>query len=266
MKPGLFIMAVLLGAFLGAEGIVSLSPDITEVLLDLGLGNSITATVIQDPYPAGIKAGNFNAPDIERIVKLKPDIVYLTPVSQARTAAALKSLGIRTEFIYADSFEGLKGIYKKLGKEHGKGTEAGEAVRKIENFLAEFSGKPAKNLRALPVIWMDGKSVHSFGPGTFQGSALALLGLKNTAGFLKKRYGIIPYEKVLKSPPDIILVFSEDGERIKELILNDPVLSGLPAVKNGRVAVIRDFEPFFRASLKTPGFLKKLKDEIEKRD
>ncbi len=59
--------------------IVCLAPSNTEILFFLGLGSRIVGVSEQCDYPPEAalieKAGSFIAPDVEKIVSLKPDLV-----------------------------------------------------------------------------------------------------------------------------------------------------------------------------------------------
>lgn len=62
-----------------AHRIVSLAPHITELLYEIGAGDSIVGTVEYSDYPPAAKSipriGRHNALDLEAIVMLKPDMV-----------------------------------------------------------------------------------------------------------------------------------------------------------------------------------------------
>ena len=75
---------VLLIAGLAAEAadelrVISLSPSLTELVFQLGKGSSLVGRSTVCDYPAEVTklpvAGNFADPDIERVLKLKPDVV-----------------------------------------------------------------------------------------------------------------------------------------------------------------------------------------------
>ena len=59
--------------------IVSLSPHLTELLFDLGVGHKVVGTVSFSDYPNSAKSitriGDASALNLERIIKLEPDLV-----------------------------------------------------------------------------------------------------------------------------------------------------------------------------------------------
>src|SRR6185312_3559342 len=78
--------------------IVSTSPSITETLFALGLGPQVVGVSQYCRYPPEViklpKVGTFLQPDAERIVALRPDLVFVNGVA-SRVADRLQSMHIR---------------------------------------------------------------------------------------------------------------------------------------------------------------------------
>jgi iron complex transport system substrate-binding protein len=89
--------------------IVSLAPSNTEILFFLGLGSRIVGVSEQCDYPPEAafieKAGSFVAPDIEKIISIKPDLVCGYGQIHGRFLERLESRGIHTVSLYPDSVE-----------------------------------------------------------------------------------------------------------------------------------------------------------------
>ena len=80
--------------------IVSMSPSVTEVLFDLGLGNKLVGITDFCKYPSATakieKIGGYLDANYEAIISLKPDIVILRKEFQ-QANNRLQQLGIRTD-------------------------------------------------------------------------------------------------------------------------------------------------------------------------
>ncbi|HAJ26370.1 MAG TPA: ABC transporter substrate-binding protein, partial [Syntrophus sp. (in: bacteria)] len=90
------------------QRIVSLAPNITEILFDLGLGAQIVAVTTYCDYPREAlskpKIGGFANPSLEAIVATQPDLVMLTEDGNPQEILAkLKKIGIRTYVFRARS-------------------------------------------------------------------------------------------------------------------------------------------------------------------
>ena len=68
------------------QRIISLAPNLTEMLFALGLGNRIIGVTSYCDFPPAAKTkesvGNTLQPNLERIIALKPDLVLVTTSSQ----------------------------------------------------------------------------------------------------------------------------------------------------------------------------------------
>ena len=72
--------------------IVSLAPNITEILYELGLGERVVAVTDFCDYPPAVKSkprvGGFTNPSLEAVVGAKPDLVILTDDGPFKAEAA----------------------------------------------------------------------------------------------------------------------------------------------------------------------------------
>jgi iron complex transport system substrate-binding protein len=79
--------------------IVSLAPNITEILFALGLGSNIVAVSSDSDYPPEVsqrkKLGTFWQPNTEAVIAAEPDLVIgLAFAQQEAVARTLRRLGI----------------------------------------------------------------------------------------------------------------------------------------------------------------------------
>ncbi len=235
-----------------SNGIISLAPNITKILVDLELSDSITATIAEDIFPTTLKVGNFSKVNIEKIIKLKPDYVFYTAISQEKDGENLKKFKVPSKKIYISSIQELKESYILLGKMLDREKRASEIVKNIDKILKDipkFNGK-----KVLGLIWTN--PYYTFGERTFQGECLKILGLKNIASNLKDRYGIIKKEDIIRRNPDIIFIFIENGDLIKKDIIIDRAFNNISAIRSGRVYVIKNYDNFLQPSLRSMIFLR----------
>src|SRR5437588_688258 len=75
----LWLMFVLL---FGSHRIVSTAPSITEILFALGAGDQVVGDTTYCNYPEAAKTkakiGGFTTPNLELILALKPDLIFMT--------------------------------------------------------------------------------------------------------------------------------------------------------------------------------------------
>ena len=227
--------------------IVSLAPNITEILYDLGLGDRIVAVTDYCDYPPAVKSkprvGGFTNPSLEAIVGAKPDLVILTDDGNPKAIYnRLRDLGIPCHVFTARRLKELPRGIRDLGVALGVEKEASALAGRIEKDMAALEKKarqkpPHPPMSALFIIQPE--PIVVAGPGTLIHEAFGILGIRNAAADGTDKYPKFSLEEIIHRSPDFILAgqgFMSGGgiERLKER------LHMLPAVKQGRVCVVSE--------------------------
>lgn len=234
--------------------IISLAPNITEILFALGLGDSIVGVTSFCNYPEEAtkktKIGGMTNPSLEAVVSLHPDIVIMTTDgNQKEFDEKLRSLGIKTYVFKARRISGLPYGIEELGRALGVQDKANTLARDIErsmngfkksNLYSPFHQPLSKggNNKVLFIIWPEPLIVA--GPGTAIDDVINLLQLKNIASEAKVAYPKYSIEEIIRQSPDIIFI-GKGHENVKEIakgLLKKVVM--VPAVKNGAVCFLSD--------------------------
>ena len=130
--------------------IVSLSPNITETLFALGLGDEVVGRTEYCDYPAATASiptvGDLFSPSIEMILSLEPSVVIISSLGQAQTIDALEQGGVKVAFINeAESIEGTYRIIDQVAALTGTQKEAAVVNQAIADDIAK-----AKSLSFTP--------------------------------------------------------------------------------------------------------------------
>jgi iron complex transport system substrate-binding protein len=227
--------------------IVSLAPNITEILYDLGLGDRVVAVTDFCDYPPAVKSkprvGGFTNPSLEAIVGAKPDLVILTDDGNPKAIYnRLRDLGVPCHVFTARRLKELPRGIRELGVALGAEKEASALASRIEKDMAALE-KKARQRRAQPpksaLFIIQPEPIVVAGPGTLIHEAFGILGIRNAAADGTDKYPKFSLEEIIHRSPDFILAgqgFMSGGgiERLKER------LHMLPAVKQGRVCVVSE--------------------------
>lgn len=254
-----FMIMLLVGAlFSGAAWtqtparIISLAPNVTEILYDLGLGPQVIAVSSFCNYPVEVKAkpkiGGMSNPSLEAIVAMKPDMVILTDDGNPREIKQrLSHLHIRTYVFSAKRPADLPSEIRKLGKFLGVQSRADRSAARIERVIRQYRKKfqPVAGIALRKVLFVvQPEPLMVAGPGTAIDDVLKLLGLHNIAADAPIEYPRFSLEQVILQSPDIIFIGkghddmqAQSGRLLKKLHM-------LEAVKNKQVYYIGD--PLFR--------------------
>lgn len=221
------------------EKLLSLGPNMTEIVFALGLGEQLVAVTDYCDYPAetaGIeKIGSLTEPDLEKIAELDPDLVLASTHVSEDTMAKLDELHIPVLMLYDEhKLDGLKGILETLGQALDVQPRAAELVTdvfsRIEAVRADL--KEQEPVRGYYVVGFGEYGDYTAGGDTFAHEILEAAGIDNIAGDIQGwSYSL---EKLLEEDPDIILIpLWAEG-----VFGTEEPYSELTAVKEGRVFAI----------------------------
>jgi len=229
------------------DSILSLAPNITEILYAIGLGDEITAVTLDSDYPpeaaAKPKVGTFWQPDIEAVVAAGPDLVITLGFQQQKDLAErLRRIGYNSLTVNIEKVNDLFHAIRKIGTATGRRRDADELVSNIRAKLKQL----AALLEAEPkvrVLWVvQREPLRVAGKDTFINEMIELAGGENAIGPTVHKYPPIGSEKVVACNPEIIIESAMDREDIE--IQRDRALrywskfEYLPVVANGRIYVI----------------------------
>ena len=227
------------------ERIVSLAPNLTEILYDLGVENRIAAVTDYCDYPPGAgtkpKIGGFVNPSLEAIVSLRPDWVVMTEDGNPQVLERrLRTLGIRTYVFKARRIKDLPQEIRTMGRILGVGTAADRRADWIETRIRRIGeGTDTASRRRVrkAIFIVQPAPLIAAGKGTTIDDAFAILGIDNIAAAGKTRYPKYSLEEIIRLEPDALFFGRGHGveERSKPLLER---LSTLDAVRSGRVFFI----------------------------
>jgi iron complex transport system substrate-binding protein len=251
----LFLILICPSAFAGEtpQRIISLAPNMTEILFALGLGKRIIGVTSFCDYPeeakARTKVGGMSNPSLETVISLKPDLVVMTIDGNPREfEERLRSLGIRTYVFRATRLRELPGGIRDLGKALGVSEGAEKFAREFEAAVGrvgageQMTGTHTRSPRekALFIVWPE--PLIAAGPGTVIDDALTLIGLGNIASDARMSYPKYSIEEIIRRAPEVIIIGRgmerKDVEKISEGVLKR--LRSVPAVKQKRVFYVSD--------------------------
>lgn len=226
------------------QRIVSLAPNLTEILFDLGLGNRVAGVTRFCDWPAAAKrkpqVGGYTNPSLEAIVALRPDLVVMTDEGTPREIHdRLVRLGITVYVFRAKRLAELPQALRDIGPAVGAEKTAEKRALAIEDTLHRFSSRARErkgDIRtALFIIQPEPLMVA--GPGTVIDDAMTVLGVRNIATGAASPYPKMSVEEVFRRSPDVILIGrgSMTGTGGSKLLRQ---WRTLPAVRKGRVYVV----------------------------
>jgi iron complex transport system substrate-binding protein len=227
--------------------IVSLAPNLTEILFALGLGEKIVAVSNDSDYPPEAanknKVGTFWQPNTEAIIASKPDLVFTESFEQQKAAGeSLKKLGYNVLSLKIERIEELFAAIKKIGDATDCPQHAEKVVKDISNKLNTLRAKFSSNKR-VKVLWVvQAEPLRIVGRNTFINEIIELAGGENAIGATIQKYPPIGTEELITCGAEVIIQSAmikaniADEQKAAEAFWSK--WASLPAVKNNRIYVV----------------------------
>ena len=243
---------LLIAVFCGAVAepphrIVSLSPNLTEIVFALGLGDRVVGVSNNCDWPAEAKQkpkmGTFWQPNTETIIAAKPDLVVCESFLQHKEVAeTLKRSGINVLSLRVESIEELYNTILSIGQGAGCPDKAETLAAKIKSELDQIRIK-ASTAKKVKVLWaVQTEPMRVVGVKTFVNEIIDLAGGQNVIEPTGDQYPSVGTETILTCGAEVIIQTAMGTEKIAkqqetaEKFWNR--FANLPAVKNKKVYVI----------------------------
>lgn len=231
------------------QRIVSLAPNLTEILFALGIGERIVAVSSNSDYPTEAankkKVGSFWQPNTEAIIVSKPDLVITlrTRTEQQKAVAdSLKRLRFKVLTLKIEKIAELLTAIQKIGTATGCEQRSGELVKNISNQLNLLQSKVSSAAK-VKVLWVvQVEPLRVAGRNTFINELIELAGGENAIGTTIQQYPSISSEELLACRAETIIQSAmgtsdiPGQQQAAETFWSK--FPALPAVKNNRIFVI----------------------------
>lgn len=230
------------------QRIVSLSPNLTQVIYALGYMDQVVGVTIFDEYPPQVidlpKVGGWINPNYEAILALKPDLVVLMKDQDISFGDKLRTLGLKT-FI-AKSNDSIKDIIQAisdLGEILGESEEAKKLTLSIQSDLNEIEQK-TKNTKKKSVMIVVGRNpgtledIYVIGRNNYMDELITLAGGENVVENERNALKITK-EAIFSYNPDVIIEINHQQiDREAEILAIWNTLKQVEAVKNNQVHIL----------------------------
>ena len=237
------------------QRIVSLSPDLTEMLYGVGAFNRIVGVSNYDLYPPEVAKiphlGDLHNPSLERLTALRPDLVIVNDAQAPFLEDKLKDLGLQVLKTSNRSLEEVYGSMLSIGRATGNESEANKLVAATRAGLGSVAARTSRLPNPRVVLIVDRtpgtlRDLYTATDGSFLAELVAVAGGRIAAAPVKTGYAKLSKEDLLAIDPDIILDFIHGA---KSRFSGDPMeawreMPELKAVRNHHVhGVNEDYVP-----------------------
>ena len=216
--------------------VISVGPSITENLYAIGAGDKLVGRTDYCDFPKEAlqveSVGALDAPDIEKIVSLEPDLVIASSIFTEDTYIKLTEIGIKVLILHNEyDVNGVYTTLETLGSvlnAQDRATAVSAAMKaSIEDTTIRISGQNAPSVYY--VVGYGEYGDYTAGGDTFVGTLLTMAGGANIAQDVSGwSYSL---ESLIEADPDIILL----PTGMKDSFVATDNYKELSAVINGKV-------------------------------
>ncbi|MBF0105806.1 MAG: ABC transporter substrate-binding protein [Deltaproteobacteria bacterium] len=210
--------------------IISLKPNITMILKDLGLNKEIVGVTkfCKTPNPEAQIVGDYNSVDLEGVLRLKPDLVLIsTENTQSRQFDALKSARLNIKVFDFKTFDQFIVSLKEIAALLGLQARGTAVIKQIEAQLAALREKlviPKQPPKSFIVLVQRHPLMVATG-NTYISTLFKKAGLLNVFEFNRIPYPVMDEEEIIREIVDYTFDISHRTEaEVETHFLNKTII------------------------------------------
>jgi iron complex transport system substrate-binding protein len=230
--------------------ILSLTPNVSEILFAMGLGDKVVGRSTYCTYPPEVQAvpacGDTMQLNLEQVIRIEPTVAFII-TRRDEVPRRLEGLGVRCVPLQSDRMSQMLDAVRTIGRETGHEAAAQTLLDRIQADLdgvrKSVAGLPRpKVLFAFPMT-VGTSRIMVAGRGTFVGDLLDVAGAENAYPEAADWPTIGPQQVVALAPEVVIInATGEDAppDRVAGLRRAWAGLTSVPAVAKGRVHILTE--------------------------
>jgi iron complex transport system substrate-binding protein len=197
------------------QRIVSLSPHLTEMLFDLGVGDRVVGTVSYSDYPQAAqqipRVGDAFSVNVEAVLALAPDIVIAWQTGGAnRALEKLRSLGMPIYVNEAPTLASIAASARQLSLLAGVGPRGEQLAVSFEQRLQKLR-RPQGPTRVF--FQISDQNLYTVNNQHLIGQALNVCGATNIFGGVDVPVPLVSQEAVIGAGPQLIFYTQLPGQQ-----------------------------------------------------
>lgn len=225
--------------------IVSMAPNITEILFAVGAGDQVVGVTDFCDYPAEAsertRIGGFVNPSLEVVVSLKPDLVFATadgnrPADVLQMEKAGLDVFVIDTRTIGDIYESIRIIGRMTGHESQAGDLLADMTRRHGDVTAMV--RDERNPRVLFLVGQN--PMVGVGPGTFIHYLIEEAGGANALGDSTVKYPLLSMENLIAADPDVIVISVMNESTDVGMLAKQPGWEQMRASREENIYYLRD--------------------------
>ncbi len=229
-------------------------PSLLEIWLDCGgFPAGMHTPRKAEPLPLGLEnvphVGSYMHPNMEAVVRLKPDLVILSGMTGRHRAFGelLRKSGIEVLHLKYDNYSDyarIAGIFSSILATRSASTVCGKVQKEVDSIIRRCSGRKGPSFLVLFFNGAEFRAETNRAHAAYIFAALGGRNILNSTGFAVRaeRISFSPEELLLKDPDCIFLVPGAKSEALNREAFRkfqeNPSMRNLKAVRTNRLHIL----------------------------
>lgn len=223
--------------------IISLAPNITEILFALDSGKSLVGVTDYCDYPPSAKlkpkVGGIINPSIEKIAELNPEVIIMTFQGNDKwDYYQLSGMGYKVFVLNPKFLDGIFLSINHLSRITGAITKGSELNNKLRKKYNEIIARKNECKGQKVGIVVNLEPLMFAGPETFINEMIISLGCENSFSYSHMKYPIVSREEVIKKNPDVIIILDDVAKNLDEVYQKFPEWKNLNASIRNQIVIL----------------------------
>lgn len=191
-----------------AKRVISLAPDITEILYAIDANNTIVGVMAGSDYPAAARKlpviGSYSGLDLERILQIHPDLIITWGNNFSKQLAILKKYGIPIYVNHPTQLQDVAHAMENFGSLVGKQNIAIKAANQYREKLKSLTSTYQAQQK-VTVFYQIGDSLLTINKDSWINQVISACGGRNIFAKANLTVPEIDMEAVIAANPQVIL-------------------------------------------------------------
>lgn len=247
--------------------IITLAPNLTEILFALGEGDKLVGNTKYCNYPPEAtniqNVGDLLTVNYELISTIKPDLIFITIEGNKKEVYdRLKQLGNKVFISNPRDYEGIKKTVSDIAQIMQKSEIADSLIVVWDEDVKRCVSHNYQSDSLNVMFMVSANPVMLAGENTFVNEYLKILGLRNIAEGVPMNYPVFSREKIYEIDPDYIFYPGMEKNVMENVVGLYPEWKNLKVFKEGKFITL-DPDLFYRPGPRFTKALSKLTEVID---
>ncbi len=227
----------------GEPRVISLAPNLTEMIIAIGAGDQLVGRSSACDYPAAALknvpvVGGFGEPSMEVLLAQRPTLIVDVALADQSLQHRLRQAGLHREHIPCTRLDEIPAALRRLGRLLQREEAARTLADELEDELTRLRRQAARIPDAhRPLVFAEvwSEPLMTVGRSSFISECIRLAGGRNLGDENDTEYYYLSHERVVERNPDVILLLYMAEEKVADRIATRIGWESLNAVRNRRI-------------------------------